>query len=185
MNNRKIRKNFSRKVIDEIFEEQGQCCAKCGKSLLDGFEADHIDGDCSNNIKENCRLVCARCHEGTQWETLQEQKKVVIGELTLLIQKALDGQVAGALMDKALDAIKLKLSLQKQVADISLLEAPATSRIEYSEAIAEYNLKEYVKGVREGVIKGLELAAERPYLLVEAKEKTSNIKRKLNEMKVE
>jgi hypothetical protein len=160
MNERKekLRKNFSIQIIEEVFEEQGRCCAKCGRSLLDGYEAHHKDGDSSNNDKENCELLCGMCHDAELWNTLKKQKEAIVGELSELIRKAIDGQIAGALMDKALDAIKLKLSLQKQIADIQLLEAPAISRIEYSEAIAEYNLKEYIRGVKDGIMKALELS---------------------------
>ena len=164
----KLRKNFTKKVIEEVYEENNGQCMKCGRSLLDGFIADHLDGDRSNNNKENCRLLCAMCNYGEQWSTLQKQKIEVIGKLRDLIQKAIDGQIAGALMEKTLDAIKLQLSLQKQVVDIQLMEAPATSRIEYSEAIAEYNLKEYVRGVHDGVLKGIEIGD---------KEKASNKKK--------
>ena len=157
----KIRRNFSIKVINEVYEEQGRCCNKCGRSLLEGFECHHINGDSSNNSIENCELLCVRCHDAKQWETLQEQKKLTIGEIATLIQKGIDGQIAGALADKLLDAIKLKLSLQKQVYGDVLMEAPATSRIEYSEAIAEYNLKEYIRGVHDGVLKGIELREEK------------------------
>ena len=157
---KKLRKNFSIKTINEVYEEQGRCCSKCGRSLLEGFEAHHKNGDSSDNSIENCELLCSMCHDAEKYKTLQDQKKATIGEITTLIQKALDGQVAGALMDKTLDAIKLKLSLQKQVYSDVLMEAPATSRIEYSEAIAEYNLKEYVRGVHDGLLKGIEIAKE-------------------------
>ena len=153
----KLRKNFSIRVIEEVFEEQGRCCSKCGRSILDGYEVHHKDGDSSNNDKENCELLCGMCHDAELWNTLRKQKEATVGELSELIRKAIDGQVAGALMDKALDAIKLKLSLQKQIANIQLLEAPATTRIEYSEAIAEYNLKEYARGVKDGILKGLDI----------------------------
>lgn len=152
----KKRKNFSIQTINEVFEECGRSCMYCGKSILDGFEVHHVNGDNSDNSKENCQLLCGQCHDAELWNTLKQQKTAVVGELSELIRKAIDGQVAGALMDKTLDAIKMKLSLQKQVADIQLLEAPAKSRVEYSEAIAEYNLKEYVRGVREGFIMGME-----------------------------
>jgi len=154
----KLRRNFSIQVIEEVFEEQGRCCSKCGRSILDGYEVHHKDGDSSNNNKENCELFCGMCHDAELWSTLRKQKEIVVGELSELVRKAIDGQIAGALMDKTLDAIKMKLSLQKQVANIQLLEAPVTSRVEYSEAIAEYNLKEYVRGVKDGILKGLDIA---------------------------
>jgi len=157
----KLRKNFSIKTINEVYEEQGRSCNHCGRSLLEGFEAHHVNGDSSNNSIENCELLCSMCHDAEKYNTLQEQKKATIGEIATLIQKGIDGQIAGALADKLLDAIKLKLSLQRQVYSDVLMEAPATSRIEYSEAIAEYNLKEYIRGVRDGVLKGIELREEK------------------------
>ena len=45
----KIRKNFPIKTINEVYEEQGRCCNHCGRSLLEGFEAHHKNGDSSNN----------------------------------------------------------------------------------------------------------------------------------------
>ena len=157
VNKEKLRKNFTIKVINEVYEEQGRCCNKCGRSLLEGFEVHHKNGDSSDNSIENCELLCSMCHDAEKYNTLQEQKKATIGEIATLIQKGIDGQIAGALADKLLDAIKLKLSLQKQVYSDVLMEAPATSRIEYSEAIAEYNLKEYIRGVKDGIMKALEI----------------------------
>jgi hypothetical protein len=152
----KERKNFSIKVIEEVFEEQGRCCAKCGESLIGGFEAHHKDANSSNNDKENCELLCVRCHDAKLWETLKLQKEESIGQLRVLINQAIEGKMAGAVIDKVLDAIKLKLSLERQTSEVVLMEAPATSRIEYSEAIAEYNLKEWLRGMHEGFILGVE-----------------------------
>ena len=157
----KIRKNFPIKIVEEVYEEQGRVCAKCDRPLIEGYVIHHKDGDNSNIEKDNCQLLCAMCHNAEKYNTLQEQKKATIGEIATLIQKGIDGQIAGALADKLLDAIKLKLSLQKQVYSDVLMEAPATSRIEYSEAIAEYNLKEYIRGVHDGVLKGIELREEK------------------------
>ena len=156
VNKEKIRKNFPIKIVEEVYEEQGRVCAKCDRPLIEGYVIHHKDGNNSNIEKENCQLLCSACHYGEQYKTLQEQKKEVIGELSLLIKKAIDGQVAGALMDKTLDAIKMKLSLQKQVSDIVLMEAPATSRIEYSREIAEWNLRERMNGIRQGFVMGIE-----------------------------
>jgi len=156
----KERKNFSIRIIEEVFEEQGRCCFKCGLSLVGGFNVHHKDSDSSNDNKDNCVLLCARCHDSEKWNTLQIQQKEVLGELRQLVKKAVEGTIAGAVIDKTLDGINKVLNLQKQLYSDPLLEAPAISRIEYSEAIAEYNLKEYVRGVKEGVTIGLEISKE-------------------------
>ena len=46
--------------------EQFGCCAVCGSSsewmgLPLTFVLDHVDGDASNNCRENLRLVCPNC----------------------------------------------------------------------------------------------------------------------------
>ena len=54
----------------KLLREQNNKCAICGiepvwnKKLLN-FHLDHIDGDHSNNIKENLRMVCPNCHSQT------------------------------------------------------------------------------------------------------------------------
>lgn len=53
----------------EVFKEQGSCCLICGikdwmgKKLT--FELDHIDGDNTNNKRENLRVLCPNCHSQT------------------------------------------------------------------------------------------------------------------------
>ena len=49
-----------------LLEDQSACCAICGQAntwlgapLV--FVLDHIDGDASNNSRENLRLVCPNC----------------------------------------------------------------------------------------------------------------------------
>jgi hypothetical protein len=154
------RKNFPTKIVDEVFEEQGRCCDKCGKPLLIGFHAHHKNGDNSDNRKENCSLQCSSCHGGELYKTLQDQKKAVILDLDSLIKTGVEGKASGATIEKLLDTIKLKLSLQRQVMDDPPLEPPASVKVETYITVLEHGLKEYEKGIKEGIIKGIDLISE-------------------------
>lgn len=59
-------KTIRRKVI----EERGYCCERCGISEWNGepiaLQVDHTDGDATNNIPTNLRLLCPNCHSQTE-----------------------------------------------------------------------------------------------------------------------
>lgn len=54
---------------DKVNEEQNNSCLICGISEWNGkpitLELDHIDGNSSNNVRENVRLLCPNCHSQT------------------------------------------------------------------------------------------------------------------------
>ena len=65
-------------IRDYILKEQNYTCALCptgitwnGKELH--FVLDHIDGDASNNVRSNLRLVCPNCD--SQLDTFKSRNK--------------------------------------------------------------------------------------------------------------
>ncbi|MCZ0728513.1 HNH endonuclease [Mycolicibacterium iranicum] len=53
-------------VRDYLYEQQSGCCAVCGlknswNSLTLELIIDHIDGDPTNDRRENLRLICPNC----------------------------------------------------------------------------------------------------------------------------
>ncbi len=65
----------------EFMNEQNNVCAICGckpehngKPLV--FVLDHIDGDASNNKRENLRMICPNCD--SQLDTFKSKNKVTI-----------------------------------------------------------------------------------------------------------
>ena len=150
------RKNFSIAVIEEVYQEQGGMCGKCGKSLMYGYHAHHKDSNSSNNHKENCHLLCKACHGGEQYITLQDQKKSIILDLDALVKTGLEGKASGATIDKLLDAIKLKLSLQGQIYDDASLEPPIEQRMKDYQTVMQHGLQEYTQGVKDTILKLLD-----------------------------
>ena len=74
------RGNYTPKCFKDFFlEEQGNKCAICGvKPIWNNrkiiFVLDHIDGDASNNKRENLRLICPNCD--SQTDTFKSKTKV-------------------------------------------------------------------------------------------------------------
>lgn len=60
-------KNWVKRALVEL---RGDRCEECGydKKRKDGasiIQMDHIDGNCTNNVKENLKLLCPNCHAHT------------------------------------------------------------------------------------------------------------------------
>ncbi len=66
-----------------LIKERGHKCERCGlEEWLEEpipLEIDHIDGDRTNNEKENLKLLCCNCHGLTPtWRGRNNEKKEVI-----------------------------------------------------------------------------------------------------------
>ena len=62
-----IKSDGARKNV--LLRERGHKCEVCGLNewcdKMMPIELDHVDGDCTNNSKENLRLICPNCHAQT------------------------------------------------------------------------------------------------------------------------
>ena len=154
------RKNFPISVINKKFEEQGRACGKCGNPILHGFHAHQIDGDNSNDSIENCQLLCKSCHGSEQYKTLQAQKAKAVENLDKLVAVGLAKELAGAVIEKLLDAIKMELSLSSQLYEEEYFSGPPEIKLEYSYIIAENGLKRYEEGYLAGITGRLTLTPE-------------------------
>ncbi len=91
-----------------LINEYGHCCMKCKNSVWNGLpitlELEHIDGDNSNNEKENLSLLCPNCHSQTPtWR----RSKNKTGR-----QKYTDDQI--------LEAVKSSKSMQQTLDKLNL-----------------------------------------------------------------
>ena len=61
MSKPKARRNFSKSTKELVLREQKNRCKDCAKKSKN-WDFDHIDGDSSNNILNNCQALCPNCH---------------------------------------------------------------------------------------------------------------------------
>lgn len=153
------RKGFRQWQVELVYRKQDGVCIKCGNSLGHGFHRHHKDGDPANNAVANLTLLCGTCHGGEAFKTLVAKKTKALGDVEAAIQMGIEGKLSGAAMDKLLDAIKLGLSLVGQVYGKDIEKPPASIRMENYLVSSGLLLKEYERGVREGIQLGVNLAS--------------------------
>ena len=76
---------------EKILLEQNNSCACCGiETQWNGkpltFHLDHINGDRSNNTRENLRLICPNCHSQTETYCSKNSRRVTDEEFKLALQ---------------------------------------------------------------------------------------------------
>ena len=173
------RKDFKPWAISIVYDLQMGSCFKCGKPLGKHFHKHHKNGDHSDNSIENLELHCPSCHSGEAYKTHIAQKKLALGNVEALIDKSIKGEVSGAAAEKAIEAIKLQLSLIEQCYPAELEELPVEIRTRNYLMGSGLLLKEYEKGVREGIKMGvaIEIESVLPYII-----KTIQLERLLNKL---
>lgn len=66
-------------IKKHLIEDRGHKCESCGLDIWLGqsivLELDHIDGDRTNNLYSNLKLLCPNCH--SQTPTWRRQKKSI------------------------------------------------------------------------------------------------------------
>ena len=62
LGSKKLRKNFSESVKNQVLASQYYRCNDCTILLLGVVNFDHIDGDRANNSISNCQALCPNCH---------------------------------------------------------------------------------------------------------------------------
>jgi hypothetical protein len=123
------------------------------------MEPHHKDGDRANNSEENLEFLCPPCHDAELWKTLKQQRERHIEEIGDIIQKGIEGEMNGSVIEKLLDALKMTLGLERSICGFSLLEPPAVARRRELEFIAQEKLSEYLRGFKEALSLGVEIAS--------------------------
>jgi len=147
-----VRKDFAKWAIELVYRKQDGACIKCGKPLGSRFHRHHKNKNPADNSVENLELHCVGCHGGEQYQTLVEKKKQALKDVEGAIQLSLSGKLSGAAADKLLDAIKLGLSLSEQLYGGDLEKMPVAIRMENYLVSSGILLKEYEKGIKEGML---------------------------------
>ena len=153
------RKDFAPWKVEEVYKLQDGCCKKCGNPLAStGFQRHHKDGNHANNAVDNLELMCPRCHGSESYNTYLKQMGEQLVNTNKLIQKAEDGTIAGTIVDKTLDAIKLALSLNTQLYGYEVEKPPAAIQAQQYLESSRAMLVQHEESLKEGILKGLDMA---------------------------
>jgi hypothetical protein len=154
------RRDFEKWSIEEVFKLQEGTCHKCGNPLGSGFHRHHKDGNNANNTVGNLELLCPRCHGGEAFGTFVKQMAKLNDDANLLIKKALDGDIAGTVIEKTLDTIKLSLSLNSQLYGYGIEKPPASIQAQQYVESSRILLEQWEDATKQGILRGLEMAKE-------------------------
>jgi hypothetical protein len=186
----KKRNDFSESSTEYAMKKQEGRCKNCG-IFFGGepqveFQADHADGDRSNNTKENCVLLCQPCHSATFHASERDAYLADMGFLKEKIKTTIDLALERKTNGTVIDAVHTLLKEYKQVSDRilevtspeaahdlnskemqksdevkELEEKLAVKMLERQIALLENPVleptKEYMRGFEEGIKVGAEL----------------------------
>lgn len=111
------RRNFPKKIVDKILEENDYCCMDCGSYLQQGYHKHHINGDSSDISEENCGILCTRCHRLKAGETkhiqllrskeaeFKQKLKSGIDEYESAIKRGIAGELSGSALKEIMSGI--------------------------------------------------------------------------------
>jgi hypothetical protein len=141
---KKQRRGFSDFKVEIVYLAQDGCCSRCGASLEYGFHRHHKNGDPSDNSLENLELLCPSCHRATLGGAINnynERLRWVVASLSRLVERALEGKVAGNMAEALKDAIVLALKYERELAGLAPPESPPPS-IALSRKVEELRILE-------------------------------------------
>jgi hypothetical protein len=156
MDRSKVRRDFPEWKVEAVYLAQDGCCLRCGGSLESGFHRHHKDGNPANNATENLELLCPQCHRatlGVQWDEHRKQEKRVLESLNKLIDEAFAGKIAGAVVERLVDALSLSLKVSKELSGIDKgQESPPASFVLFKRLAETRILQEaYLEGLKDGI----------------------------------
>jgi hypothetical protein len=114
------RKDFSEKDVAATYAAQERRCANCHEEFpLTGLQADHDNGDRSNNLRSNCKLLCQPCHSATLHELAREEYlaelNVIKGQLDKTLELALAKQTNGSVLDSIRTLVNERRAVMEQI----------------------------------------------------------------------
>lgn len=165
------RKDFPDWVrTNKYFEQEGICAnMTCLKSLEHGYNAHHSDGNPANISETNLVLLCPECHHARKYEhdkekmkegdtiynMYMEHKKVersTLKDLQEMVRKGLDKELSGAHMERISGACSQILRISRSEKGLNeVMYPPAEIKMMLSKNIAEEKMKEYIRGVEDGI----------------------------------
>ena len=155
------REDFSKFLVEATYIAQDGICLKCGGTLEKGFHRHHLDGDHSNNSPENLVLMCANCHraeaKGKDFQAHKRVEKAVFKRIDQILDKAMNKELAGTVIDKISDLLSMQLRLSRNYRDLDVgIEYPPASftmirNLQKSELLQKYGMTMWKEGYLSGV----------------------------------
>lgn len=172
------REDFPKWAVTQKFLLQEGACPKCSNPLEKGYHRHHKNGDHADNSVDNLELLCPECHhaekaghgsEGDDTTNMLIQHRLVersvMKKIVEMIELGMEKKIAGAGMERLMDANVKLLQLSRSEKGLNNVEyPPAEIKMILSKNIAEEKMVEYIRGVEAG-IKMIVLNANTPIVV--------------------